>query len=160
MLLPLLLAIWTIGLTEFDRAPRLTIEADPGTAIRIRAGTREIILRHGETAGLLAVGDEIDLFARRRTSTARAIRVDAATGDAAFSIRSGAHRRRYRGVLEVKSAAGGLQALCRISDETAIAIIGRARLAAAAGRHNGFDFCDRVHCGFHLDPPSNPSEKH
>jgi hypothetical protein len=146
-------AEWTIGITHFGRAQRLTIEPDPGTSVRIRAGTREIILNHDEKAGLLAVGSEIDLFAKRQTSTSRRVQVDAPSGEAAFSLRADGQRRRYRGVLDVTAAASGLQAVCRIPDEA-----GR-HATDRAGRHHGFDFCDKVHCGFHLDPLAYPPQK-
>jgi hypothetical protein len=136
---------WTLGITSFNSPKRITVEAEPGTTLRLASGSRRIVLPHGSTAGLLASGNEIDVFARRVTSTSRQVRITGFDGGpATFSLRDGVNRRRYVGVLEVDAEAGILRLKCHIP----------AAVAPPAGqpRHRGFDFCDQAHCGFSSRP--------
>jgi hypothetical protein len=137
---------WTLGITSFNNPKRLTIEAEPGTAIRLVSGTRRIVLHHGSTAGLLATGNEIDVFAQRVTSTGHHVRVTGFNGGPAkFTIRDGVHRRVYIGELEVTATGGVLRPVCRVPSEVAP--------PAQQPRHREFDFCDQAHCGFQSTPP-------
>jgi hypothetical protein len=132
---------WTLGITSFNNPKRLTIEAEPGTAIRLISGTRRIVLYHGSTAGLLASSNEIDIFAQRVSSTGHLVRVTGFDGrPAKFTIRDGVHRRVYIGELEVTATGGVLRTICRVPAEVAP--------PAQPRRHREFDFCDQAHCGF------------
>jgi hypothetical protein len=137
---------WTLGITSFDNPKRLTIEAEPGTALRLTSGTRRIVLYSGSTAGLLATGDEIDVFAQRVTSTAHNVKITGFDGGPAkFTLRDGIHARgSYVGVLEVTAWGGVLRPICRVANG----------IAPPAGRprHRGFDFCDQAHCGVSTQP--------
>ncbi len=87
--------------------------------------------------------------------------------------------RHFRGGLEIIEEHGELRAIVRMDLETAVASIvaaeipasgapiealraqavaARSFLAAAHGRHRGFDFCDTTHCQFLRQPPE-PNEK-
>jgi hypothetical protein len=137
-------AEWTLGITSFNNPNRLTIEAEPGTALRLTSGTRRIVLNHGSTAGLLAIGNQIDIFAQRATSTGYSVRITAMHGGPAkFSIRNGVQRRRYTGVLDVSAIGGVLRAICRVPSDIAP--------PSDKPRHRGYDFCDQAHCGSSSD---------
>jgi hypothetical protein len=168
---------WLIGILDFNSPKRLTLEAEPGARLRLIAGTRRIDLNHGSTIGLLAAGSDIDVFAQRTGSTSRNVQITGTNGGpAAFSIRDGLKRRRYMGTLDVAAMGGTLFLKCRVPDEVVVAIAlatlapkdgepelralaatVRERLASSRGRHHGFDFCDRAHCGFQSDPPREGS---
>jgi hypothetical protein len=135
---------WSLGITSFNNPKRLAIEAEPGTAIRLVSGTRRIILNRGSTAGLLAMGNEIDLFAQRVTSTGANVRVAGFDGGPGkFSLRDGVKRRVYVGVLEVTASGGVLRLICRVP--------GNIPRPTGPLRHRVFDFCDQSHCGFSPD---------
>jgi hypothetical protein len=137
---------WTIGITSFNNPRRLTIEAEPGTALRLTSGTRNLVLNHGSTIGLFATGNEIDVFAQRVTSTGNTVRITGLNGEPAqFSIRNGMQRRRYTGALDVTAAGDVLRAICHVPHD-----IPRP---SSERRHRGFDFCDQAHCGFVSDLP-------
>jgi hypothetical protein len=147
LLTPLCLAgEWTLGITSFNNPKRLTIEPEPGTALRLTAGTRRIVLHHGSTAGLLASGNEIDVFAQRVRSTAYTVRITGVDGGPTkFSIRNGGLRRQYRGILEVSASAGILLPICRVPADVPP--------PSPQPRHRTFDFCDQAHCGFSRSTP-------
>jgi peptidoglycan hydrolase-like amidase len=83
-------------------------------------------------------------------------------------------RREFQGRLEIRAEAGHLQAIVTMERETAVAsivaaesppsatlearkaqaVVARSFLAAARGRHEGFDFCDTTHCQFLRAPPA------
>jgi hypothetical protein len=85
--------------------------------------------------------------------------------------------RRYRGILEVKAAAGVLVPVVGLDLETAVAsvvqaesvpdtplealkaqaVATRSYFIAAHGRHHDFDFCDTTHCQFLREPPPTAS---
>jgi hypothetical protein len=83
-------------------------------------------------------------------------------------------RREFHGRLEVREYDGHLQAIVKMEVENAVAsivaaesppaapldarkaqaVVARSFLAAARGRHDGFDFCDTTHCQFLREAPS------
>jgi hypothetical protein len=137
---------WILGITSFNNPKRLTMEPEPGTAVRLTSGTRSIVLHHGNTAGLLATGNEIDVFAQRVTSTGHQVRVTGLDGGPAkLTLRDSVNRRRYTGVLEVTASGNVLLIRCRVPGEVAP--------PASQPRHRGFDFCDQAHCGFSSAAP-------
>src|SRR5258705_481471 len=97
---------------------------------------------------------------------------DGAEGRFILTIPGKIHRE-FRGRLEVRGHEGGLAAIVEMDRETAVAsiiaaespgspreaqkaqaVLARSFLAAAHGRHAGFDFCDTTHCQYLRDAPS------
>lgn len=104
-----------------------------------------------------------------------AARVTGRDGAETFFILSvpGKIRRMYHGRLQVRENGGRLTAIVEMDLETAVAsivasespgeplearkaqaIVARSFLAAAHGRHKGFDFCDTTHCQFLRGAPA------
>jgi len=111
----------------------------------------------------------------RLRSAARVTGVDGTEASFWLSV-PGRIRREFRGRLEIRATGNQLQAIVEMDRETAVASIvaaemprgpfeaqkaqavaARSFLAAAHGRHEGFDFCDTTHCQFLREPPPEGS---
>jgi stage II sporulation protein D len=97
---------------------------------------------------------------------------DGADGRFVLSV-PGKIRREFLGTLEVRAQGKELLAIVTMDRETAVAsivaaegppgagiearkaqaVVARSFLAAAHGRHDGFDFCDTTHCQFLREAP-------
>jgi stage II sporulation protein D len=86
-------------------------------------------------------------------------------------------KRRYQGVLELKTKNGELVPVIAMGLETAVAsvvqaettpgtpmealkaqaVVSRSYFVAGGGRHTDFDFCDLTHCQFMREPPASDS---
>jgi hypothetical protein len=99
-------------------------------------------------------------------------------GEAAFILRvPGKIAREFHGRLEIIQQGGHVAAIVEMDVETAVAsivaaegsdatpmearkaqaVVARSFLAAARGRHQGFDFCDTTHCQFLRERPGDRS---
>ncbi len=172
MMLAATLAVSVFGLFHPER---LTVKPLPGTVVEIEAGATRFVLEGGQSAGLRAVADLVDCFARRQLVSSPHVRVTGRGGRAA-DLRlavPGKIERRFRGTLEVSVRAGALLAVLSTDLETAVAsavaaesapgaaaealkalaVVARSYYLATRPRHDGFDFCDTTHCQFLREPP-------
>lgn len=161
-----------VGVLSLFRPERLTLKPANGSLLVVRAGERTATVRGA--AGLRAVGSEVDLFANSAMTSAPIIRASSPEGGPVDFLLAvpGKIERRYRGTLEVRAAAGALEAVVTIDLETAVAaavaaemenveapaaleamaVLARSFYAASPPRHSGYAFCDTTHCQFHRSP--------
>jgi peptidoglycan hydrolase-like amidase len=156
-------ALMTIGVFGLFHPTELEVRPGAGTVILVESMGRTVRLEGAASA-------------RIRT----AARVSGRDGTMTRFVLSvpGKIRREYLGRLEVKAQAGSLTAIVEMDRETAVgsivaaegpgagieamkaqAVAARSFLAAAHGRHEGFDFCDTTHCQFLKEPakPGSPA---
>lgn len=172
-----------IGVLGLFRPRQIIVTAAPGQALVIHAEsvqsapTTFTLERSSgnDTAEITVSGDGLTLRVDNRSARATNLYVSSrndGAGDFVLAI-PGKIRRRYRGVLEVKSEGGFLTPVVRMDLETAVASVVQAESApetplaalqaqavatrsyfiGARGRHHDFDFCDTTHCQFLRDPP-------
>ena len=168
-------SIRVLGLFRFRH---ITLQAAPAQAVIVHAGPKSFVLERSSgqhIAEITVAGDDLILTVGDqsiRTSSLRASSRSNGVADFVLNI-PGKITRRYRGVLELKAAAGVLAPVVQMDLETAVASVVQAESApdtpletlkaqavatrsyftAARGRHHNFDFCDTTHCQFLREPP-------
>jgi peptidoglycan hydrolase-like amidase len=168
----------SIGVLGLFRPRQITLQAAPAQAVIVHAGTKSFVLERSSgqhTTEITVAGDDLILTVGDqsiRTASLRASSRSNGVADFVLNI-PGKITRRYRGVLEMKAAAGVLAPVVRMDLETAVASVVQAESApdtppealkaqavatrsyftAARGRHYDFDFCDTTHCQFLREPP-------
>ncbi len=166
-----------VGVFSLFQPQRLVVKPAAGTVLRVEIDGRESFLEGARNAAFRRVGDVMDCFLRRELIPARRARVSARDGGAAEFALSvpGRIERRFRGVLDIVSKGGALEAVVAMDLETAVAavvaaesppgaplearkaqaVVARSFYQATRGRHAGYDFCDTTHCQFLRQPAAD-----
>lgn len=170
-----------VGVLGIYHPRELTLESADGDAIIVAAAGQTLFLQPRSASGVLNIRAAGDILLLRYSTSATEIRATElhAAGrnqDAAnFALNvPGKMERRYRGILDVKIAAGELVPVVTMDLETAVAsvvqaesfaddtplealkaqaIVTRSYFVAGGGRHTNFDFCDLTHCQVLREPP-------
>jgi stage II sporulation protein D len=162
-----------IGVLGLFHAREIVVRAVPGEAVVMRAADRSIVLEtsSGMDRVSLRLDSELiaihtndgDIRSRSISLTSR----DSSPADFLLTL-PGKITRRYHGTLEVTPSSASLLMIVTMDLEAAVAsvvaaesnpdtplealkaqaVATRSYLAAAKGRHDGFDFCDTTHCQF------------
>lgn len=171
-----------IGVLGLFHPRQLTLQAAPGQAVIVHAGSEAFVLERSsgaETAKITISGGDLIIQIGNQSVRASSLRVSNRNNDVADFVLSvpGKIIRRYHGALEVKAVAGALVPVVQMDLETAVASVVQAESApgtplealkaqavatrsyfiAARGRHHEFDFCDTTHCQFLREPPPSDS---
>ena len=168
----------SIGVLGLFRPRQIMLQAAPAQAVIVHAGTKSFVLERSsreQIAEITVAGDDLVFTVGDqsiRTASLRATSRSDGVADFVLNI-PGKIIRHYRGVLELKAAAGRLAPVVQMDLETAVASVVQAESApdtplealkaqavatrsyftAARGRHHDFDFCDTTHCQFLREPP-------
>lgn len=162
-----------VGVLGLFRPQELVLK--PKTAVVVRAGTERITVYPGQAIGLRVAGTQVDCFVERRSIAGWLVTVDG--GEFTLGV-PGKIQRAYRGVLEVRPAAGMLEAVVRMERERAVAaavaaeskpgtrleglkaqaVVTRSYYMASPRRHENFDYCDTTHCQFLREAPGVDSD--
>lgn len=171
----------TIGVFGLFHPRTLTVSVAGPAALVLEAGNREIILERSSgtsTAFVSITPGGVLVTAGSHAVRAQSLSVTARTGDPANFYLSVPHRirREYHGILRITAEGPILSAVVTMGLEDAVAsvvaaesapgtpiealkaqaVAARSYIAAARGRHVGFDFCDTTHCQFLREiPPPN-----
>ena len=156
----------------------------PGiSALTLRANEQSIVLERSSgisTAHIRLSGRQLIVSAGTRSVKTDRVTISGRLNEpAAFELTvPGRITRRYRGTIEVSVSGAELVPVVTMDLETAVAsivaaesspgtplealkaqaIATRSYLAAGAGRHHGFDFCDTTHCQFLREVPGPKSD--
>jgi stage II sporulation protein D len=163
---PLFAADLKIGVLSLFRPERITVRSSQ--MLWVQAGPRTFFLTPGQTAGLRAVGAEVDLFAQQQMSSSPRVSIAGRGGAPVdFSINiEGKIDRKFRGRLEVTAVGSRLEPVILIATESAVAavvaaempantpvealkamaVLARSYYASSGRRHGPYDFCDTTHC--------------
>jgi peptidoglycan hydrolase-like amidase len=153
-----MIAVVTIGVFGLFHPGELEVQAARGNVLAVVADGRKQMLEAHDAVRVRSAA----------TVTGR----DGAEGWFVLSV-PGKIRREFLGTLEVRAQGKELLAIVTMDRETAVAsivaaegppgaslearkaqaVVARSFLAAAHGRHEGFDFCDTTHCQFLREPP-------
>ncbi len=172
-----------IGVLGLFHPRQITLQAAPAQAVIVHAGTRSFILERSsgqDTAKIKLSGDGLIFQIGDQSIETSSLRASSrSNGGADFVLDiPGKIARRYRGVLEIKAAAGALVPVVQMDIETAVpsvvqaesapdtplealkaqAVATRSYFIAARARHHEFDFCDTTHCQFLRQPPPTDSD--
>jgi stage II sporulation protein D len=171
-----------IGVLGIFHPHELTIAADPAGELMIAAEGQRIFLQQGSSCGLLrvrSVGDNLLLSCSTMELRGRELQAAGRNQQSAGIVVTlpGKIKRRYMGVLELKTKHGELYPIITMDLETAVAsvvqaettpgtplealkaqaIVSRSYFVSGGGRHDEFDFCDLTHCQFLREPPASDS---
>jgi stage II sporulation protein D len=171
-----------IGVLSIFHPHELTIAADPTGELMIAAGGQRIFLQQGSNCSLLRVrsaGENLLLSCNTMELHGGELHASGRNQQSAGLVITlpGKIKRRYVGVLELKSIRGELFPIITMDLETAVAsvvlaettpgtplealkaqaIVSRSYFVSGGGRHSEFDFCDLTHCQFLREPPASDS---
>jgi stage II sporulation protein D len=171
-----------IGVLGIFHPQELTLAADQTAELFLSAANQHLFLRPRSSCSVLSIrasGDELRLVCgdqEIRAAELHASGRDQQNADLLITV-PGKIRRRYKGVLDLKSKNGELIPVVTMDLETAVAsvveaetspgtpaealkaqaVVSRSYFIAGAGRHADFDFCDLTHCQFLREPPAADS---
>jgi peptidoglycan hydrolase-like amidase len=171
-----------IGVLSIFHPHELTIAADPTGELMIAAGGQRIFLQQGSSCSLLRVrsaGDNLVLSCGSMEMRGGELHASGRNQQSAGLVITlpGKIKRRYVGVLDLKSMRGELFSIITMDLEAAVAsvvlaettpgtplealkaqaIVSRSYFVSGGGRHSEFDFCDLTHCQFLREPPASDS---
>jgi stage II sporulation protein D len=171
-----------IGVLSIFHPHELTIAADPTGELMVAAGGQRIFLQQGSNCSLLRVrsaGENLLLSCNTMELRGGELHASGRNQQSAGLVITlpGKIKRRYVGVLELKSIRGELFPIITMDLETAVAsvvvaeatpgtplealkaqaIVSRSYFVSGGGRHSEFDFCDLTHCQFLREPPASDS---
>jgi stage II sporulation protein D len=172
-----------IGVFGLFHPRELVLRSGDGTGLSIRSDRETCTLRGREQASLVALRGSVEVSCAGRAFGATTLYVNPlAGGISAVEVSvPGKIARKFRGHIEVTSAAGELTPVVSMDLETAVAsvvaaeqldvtplealkaqaVAARSYFVATQARHRGFDFCDTTHCQFLREPPaaSHPASR-
>jgi stage II sporulation protein D len=175
-----------IGVLGIFHPRELTLAPDQTDELFVSTEHQQLFLRARSacsTLSIRALGGELRLSCGRKEIRASELHVSGRNQQNAGLVITVPEklRRRYEGVLDVKSKNGALIPVVTMDLETAVAsavqaetspgtsvealkaqaVVSRSYFIAGAGRHADFDFCDLTHCQFLREPPAaeSPSVK-
>lgn len=173
----------TIGVFGLFHPRELTVSVAGPVALAIKAGQSDIILERSSgvsTAQFSIFPDGVLVHAGAQIVRAKKVSVTARNGDPTDFYLSVPRRirRRFRGVLRINANGTALVPVVAMGMEDAVAsvvaaesvpgtpfealkaqaVAARSYIAAARGRHIGFDFCDTTHCQFLREIPPAHSD--
>jgi stage II sporulation protein D len=163
---PLIGADLRIGVLSLFRPERITVRSSQ--TLWVQAGPRTLFLAPGQTAGMRAVGSEIDLFAQQQTTASPRVVVSGRGSEPVeFHLNiEGKIDRKFKGKLEAIAVGSRLEPVILVDLESAVAaavaaemprdtpgealkamaVLARSYYAAGGRRHGPYDFCDTTHC--------------
>lgn len=171
-----------IGVLGIFHPRELTLAPDQTGELLVAAGDQQLFLQPRSACSMLsirALGGELRLSCGSKEILASELHVSGRnqqTADMVITV-PGKIRRRYEGILDLKSKNGELVPVVTMDLETAVAsavqaetspgtaaealkaqaVVSRSYFIAGAGRHTDFDFCDLTHCQFLREPPAAES---
>ena len=168
-----------IGVLGIFHPRVLALSADQAGELVVSASHEDLFLRPRSACSLAvirSISSELHLRCGDKEIVATEMRVAGRNQQSAPLLISvpGTLKRRYEGVLDLKSKNGELVAVVTMDLETAVAsavqaeaapdtplealkaqaVVSRSYFVAGAGRHTDFDFCDLTHCQVLRDPPA------
>jgi stage II sporulation protein D len=171
-----------IGVLGIFHPQELTLAADETHELFVSAGNQQLFLRPRSECSVLTIrasGSEMRLACGGKEFRATELHAAGRNQQNADLILTvpGKLRRRYAGVLDLKSENGELIPVVKMDLETAVAsavaaetlpgtateplkaqaVVSRSYFIAGAGRHADFDFCDLTHCQLIREPPTADS---
>ena len=159
----------TVAVLTLFRPGYIVVAPADQTVVTIKAGSKRIEVMPGRKAGLRMEGREVDVFANREMTSARAVEIGGRTGEGEFTLSiPGKITRRFRGTLRVTADGSMLLPVLTVPMERAVwravsaelpgdapdeakkamAVVARSYYAASRRRHREYDFCDTTHCQF------------
>jgi stage II sporulation protein D len=175
-----------IGVLGIFHPQELTLAPDQTGELFVSAGSQQLFLRPRSVCSVLSIrasGSELRLSCGNNEIRATELHASGRNRQNAGLVITVPEkiRRRYEGVLDLKSKNGELIPVVTMDLETAVAsavqaetlpgtaaealkaqaVVSRSYFIAGAGRHADFDFCDLTHCQFLREPPTadSPSAK-
>jgi stage II sporulation protein D len=171
-----------IGVLGIFHPQEITLAADQGGELLVSVADKRIFLKQRSACSLLVIrrsGDGLRLRCgdeEIRTTELQASSREQQSADMVLAI-PGKIKRRYKGVLDVKTKNGELVPVVTVDLETAVAsavqaetapgtavealkaqaVVSRSYYVAGVGRHTDFDFCDLTHCQYLREPPAADS---
>ena len=165
-----------IGVFGLFHPREIVVRSGDGTGLSLHSDRETCALRGREEAHLVALRGSVRVSCAGRAFGAPTLYVDPLAGGISgveISV-PGKIARKFRGHIEVTSAAGELVPVVSMDLETAVAsvvaaeqlevtplealkaqaVATRSYFVATHGRHRGFDFCDTTHCQFLREPPA------
>jgi stage II sporulation protein D len=167
-----------IGVLGIFHPRELALAPDQTGELFVLAADQQLFLRPRSACSMLsirALGGELRLSCGSKEIRASQLHVSGRNQQGADLVIMvpGKIRRRYEGILDLKSKNGELVPVVTMDLETAVAsavqaetspgtaaealkaqaVVSRSYFIAGAGRHTDFDFCDLTHCQFLREPP-------
>jgi stage II sporulation protein D (peptidoglycan lytic transglycosylase) len=171
-----------IGVLGIFHPHELTLAADRGGELVVSAERQLLFLSPRAACELLVIqasGSHLRLNCGGKEILASEVQASGRNRQSAGLVLAvpGKIRRRYDGILDLKSENGELIPIVTMDLETAVAsavqaetapgtpmealkaqaVVSRSYFVAGAGRHSDFDFCDLTHCQVVREPPSSDS---
>lgn len=171
-----------IGVLGIFHPQEVTLAADQRGELFVSAGHQQLFLRPRSVCSVISIrasASELLLSCDKKEIRAAELHASGRNQQSAGLVITvpGKIRRRYQGILDLKSKNGELIPVVTMDLETAVAsavqaetasgtaaealkaqaVVSRSYFVAGAGRHEDFDFCDLTHCQFLREPPAADS---